>query len=269
MNARRWRLVVDPQGVTVAGDRFRLRTNGMPALTPESATDEVLGVAESGGLEEAVNELESITRRSYGQYCSVARIMETVGERWALLVVRDLLVAPKRFADLMSGLPGITRAVLSARLSDLERIGVVRPVPEDAAGVRYELTEYGHALDDIVLRLARWGVRALGEPGPGEVVTVDSLIIALRTAFRPEAAAGVALGFELRVRGIVLHAVVEDGMLRAGPGPLPGADLVITAGMTFKHLITGELPAADAAAAGVRVTGDPALLARFTKLFHL
>src|SRR4051794_10985573 len=111
MSARRWKLVVDRQGVTITNDRFRLRTSGVQTLSPESATDEVLGVVESGGLEATLDELESMIRRSHGQYCSVARIMETVGERWALLIIRDLLVSPKRFADLMTGLPGIVRHV--------------------------------------------------------------------------------------------------------------------------------------------------------------
>lgn len=126
--------------------------------------------------------------RTYGQFCGLARALEIVGERWALLIVRDLAVGPKRFTDLRQGLPKIPTNVLSTRLKELEQSDVVRRrvLPRPAAAVVYELTEYGRGLEDIVIRLGRWGARTLGEPRQDEIVTPDSMIMALRATFRPE-----------------------------------------------------------------------------------
>ncbi len=105
--------------------------------------------------------------RAYGQYCGLARAVELVGERWALLIVRDLLVGPKRFTDLRRGLPRIPTNILSARLKELERSGIVqrRVLPRPAAGVVYELTAYGGELEEVVLRLGRWGRNRSGSHG--------------------------------------------------------------------------------------------------------
>src|SRR5687768_11316326 len=129
-------------------------------------------------------------KRTYGQYCGVARALDLIGERWALLIVRDLLVGPKRYSDLRQGLPRIPTNILADRLKGLEGTGVVRreilPHPEN--GVLYELTEYGSELEDVVLRLGRWGLQSLGSPEAEDVLTVDALIMALHMTFRPEAA---------------------------------------------------------------------------------
>ncbi|HEX3464644.1 MAG TPA: winged helix-turn-helix transcriptional regulator [Candidatus Elarobacter sp.] len=210
--------------------------------------------------------------RAYGQYCGFARALEVVGERWALLVVRDLLVEPKRFTDVLRGLPGIPSNILTARLKELEAAGVVRRrlLPRPSRGVVYELTEYGLELEPVVAELGRWGAKALGDPRPDETITQDSLITALRTTFRPESARGVRAGFELRVGEIVLHARVEDGRVRVAGGPLPEADLVIHAGPGVRALMAGEVSPADALAQGVvKIDGDEALLARFAEIFRI
>src|SRR5919198_4121426 len=141
-----------------------------------------------------------MSARRFGQYCGLARALELVGERWALLVVRDLLLGPKRYTDLSRGLPRIPTNVLAARLRELEEAGVVqrRLLPRPAGSVVYELTAYGQELEDIVLRLGRWGARSLGEPRPEDVLTADSLVLALRATFRPEAARGLRASYELR-----------------------------------------------------------------------
>src|SRR4030081_1271121 len=141
-----------------------------------------------------------MTTRSYGQLWGFARAVELVGERWALLVVRDLVLGPKRFTDLRRGLPRIPTNILSVRLKELEDSGIVRRrvLPRPASGVVYELTEYGQDLDDIVLRLGLWGARSLGDPRPEEIVTTDSLILALRATFLPEAARELRASYELR-----------------------------------------------------------------------
>src|SRR5579862_7272445 len=129
-------------------------------------------------------------RRAYGQFCGFARALEVVGERWAFLIVRNLLVEPKRFTDLEQGLPGVPSNILAARLKNLEEAGIIRrrilPRPERA--IVYELTEYGLELESVVYELGRWGAKALDAPRDGEVVTADALVTALRSTFQPEAA---------------------------------------------------------------------------------
>lgn len=210
--------------------------------------------------------------RSFGQFCGVARALEVVGERWALLIVRDLLVGPRRFSDLRRGLPRIPTNILTARLKELEQAGVVhrRVLPRPAGSIVYELTDRGRGLEDVVLALGRWGAQDLGEPRPDEVVSADSLVMALRTTFRPAAAAGVRLDVELRLGDIVVHARVADGELAADVGPLPAAELVITTGPALRALLAGELePAAAVARGDVQISGAPALLVRFTELFRI
>jgi DNA-binding HxlR family transcriptional regulator len=265
----RWKLVVDEQGVTIAGDRFELRTAGVQTLPRESTFGDVLGVVESGQMEVIISELQAMTRRSYGQYCALARSLEILGERWALLIVRDLLVSPKQRDQLQRGLPMMPDYILSTRLRELTGAGIVAQVPVDGVVV-YELTERGRALEEVVLRLGRWGARMLGERRPDEIVTADSLVMALRAIFQPEEGRGVRVSYEIHVGTIVLHARVADGVLAAGTGPLPDADLSFAPGVAFKKLLSGELGAAEAIArGGVRVTGDARLLELFTRLFRL
>jgi DNA-binding HxlR family transcriptional regulator len=216
--------------------------------------------------------MESMTSRSYGQFCGFARALELVGERWALLVVRDLVLGPKRFTDLRRGLPRIPTNILSARLKELEDAGVVRRrvLPRPATGVVYELTEYGQELDDIVLRLGLWGARSLGEPAPEDIVTTDSLILALRATFLPEAARGIRASYELHLGDIVIHARIDQGTLETGEGPLAEADLLIETGPAIRALMAGELSPGEAVENGsVRLTGDADLLSRFVEVFRI
>jgi DNA-binding HxlR family transcriptional regulator len=213
-----------------------------------------------------------VISRGYGQYCGFARAAEVLGERWALLIVRDLLVGPKRFTDLLRGLAGIPSNVLSARLKELEHADIVRRrvLPRPARAVVYELTEYGLELEPVVTAIGRWGAKALGDPRPDETITIDSMITALRTTFHAEAAAGVHAGFELRLGEIVLHARVDDGRVVVAEGPLDGADLAIEAGPGIRALMAGELSPAGAIENGtVQLTGDPALLTRFAEIFRI
>jgi DNA-binding HxlR family transcriptional regulator len=213
-----------------------------------------------------------VKSRAYGQYCGFARALEVVGERWALLVVRDLLVGPKRFTDLLRGLPGIPSNVLTARLKEMESAGVAqrRVLPRPSRAVVYELTEYGMELEPVVVELGRWGAKNLGDPRPDETITVDSLITALRTTFHPEAARGFRAGYELRVGETVLHARVDDGRVAVAEGLLPDADLAIDAGPGIRALMAGEVSPADAIENGiVRVSGDPKLLTRFAEIFRI
>jgi DNA-binding HxlR family transcriptional regulator len=111
-----------------------------------------------------------MAKPGYNQYCGVARAAEVLGERWNLLIVRDLLIGPERYGELLAGLPGLSSNVLASRLRDLEARGVVRRrlLPRPASGTVYELTEYGHDLEDILSGMAAWGARSLGERTEGQ-----------------------------------------------------------------------------------------------------
>ncbi|RSN26688.1 transcriptional regulator [Streptomyces sp. WAC 05977] len=215
-----------------------------------------------------------MTARTYGQFCGLARALEIIGERWSLLVIRDLVLGPKRFDELQQGLPKIPMSILSTRLNELERHGVVqrRVLSQLDAGVVYELTEYGNDLDQIVLQLGLWGARSLGDPTADDLFTLDSAVLSLYTTFQPDAARGVHCAFEMHYGGeMVIHAVVEDGALTAGEGPHPDPDLVIEPrGPVMLKLLNGEMDAASALTSGaVAVKGDPEKLELFTRMFHI
>ncbi|MBE1579139.1 winged helix-turn-helix transcriptional regulator [Amycolatopsis roodepoortensis] len=215
-----------------------------------------------------------MTARTYGQFCGLARALEIIGERWSLLVIRDLVLGPKRFDELQQGLPKIPMSILSTRLNELERHGVVqrRVLSQLDAGVVYELTEYGNDLDQIVLQLGLWGARSLGDPTADDLFTLDSAVLSLYTTFQPDAARGVHCAFEMHYGGeMVVHAVVEDGALTAGEGPHPDPDLVIEPrGPVMLKLLNGEMDAASALTSGaVAVKGDPEKLELFTRMFHI
>lgn len=213
-----------------------------------------------------------MAKRTYGQHCGMAHAVDILGERWALLIIRDLLIGPQRYTDLRRGLAKIPSNVLTTRLKELEAAGVVERVilarPESA--VVYRLTPYGQQLEGVVLALGRWGAQSLGEPGAEDIVTPNSLTMAMRTTFNPEAARGVDASFEMHAGDIVLHMVIDDGELASSPGPLPGADLIIETGPAIRSLMAGEITPKEAIEQGVvTVKGTSALLEVFAKVFHI
>ncbi|HEV7979585.1 winged helix-turn-helix transcriptional regulator [Amycolatopsis sp.] len=211
--------------------------------------------------------------RTYGQFCGLARALEMIGERWSLLVVRDLVLGPKRFTELQRGLPKIPASILSSRLNELERSGVVhrRVLPELDAAVVYELTEYGGELDQIVLQLGLWGARSLNEKSTQGVFTLDSAILSLYTTFRPDEARGVQVAYELHYGDMIVHALVDDGALKVGEGPYSDADIVIVPkGQVMLKLLKGELNAAEAVGQGhIHIEGPAEHLHTFTRMFHV
>ncbi|MGW9112017.1 winged helix-turn-helix transcriptional regulator [Microbacterium sp. NPDC055683] len=221
--------------------------------------------------------------RGYGQYCGVATAVELIGERWALLIVRDLLVGPRRYTDLKAGLPRIPTNILSIRLKDLQAGGVVRRVPIARCGLVYELTPYGRELEPIVIALGRWGFARMGDPREGDVVTPDSLTMALRTAFQVDVAAIMPdTAYELHVGDIVLRADVRGGELAVaqlapaappvgGRAPEGEPDVVLAAGPAIRSVISGELSPADAVEQGLAhvLRGEPVLFERFAAVFHI
>ncbi|HYN93814.1 MAG TPA: helix-turn-helix domain-containing protein [Pilimelia sp.] len=202
----------------------------------------------------------------------MARALEMVGERWGMLIVRDLILGPKRFTELQQGLAKISTSILSARLNELEASGVVRRrvLPQLDAAVVYELTEYGAELEGILLQLGLWGARSLGEPAEGEQFTRDSAILSLYTTFRPEYAEGVQLSYELHFGPMVLHALIDDGGLKVAEGGYTDADLVIWAYGSIRPLLAGEMTTQEALDHGlVSLTGDRHLFDRFVDFFPI
>lgn len=211
-------------------------------------------------------------KRTYGQYCGLARAAELVGERWALLIIRDLLVGARRFSDLHRGLPKIPTNILTSRLKELEASGIVRRVVRERpqSGVAYELTERGRELEPAVIAFARWGAQALGEPRPGEIVTEDSLVMALRTTFRPDAAGDTEASYQIELGDITLHARVKGGAVEAGGGAIIEPDLVIEPGPHLRELLAGELDPATARREGlVALKGRLRLFPRFVEMFRI
>lgn len=213
-----------------------------------------------------------VTKRAYGQFCGFARAMEIVGERWAMLVIRDLLVGPKRFGELQRGLPKIPTNILTTRLKELEAAGIVRrrASSQPGGGVLYELTERGQQLEEPVLAIGRWGAKLLDAPRPDEIVTNDSMIMALRTTFKPQAAKGVHASYELRMGPVVIHAQIDDGKIVAGAGPLPDADCIIEAGPKLRAVMAGEITPREALQEKIaQVTGNAHLFDRFAEMFRI
>ncbi|MDQ1561036.1 MAG: hypothetical protein QOE85_377 [Actinomycetota bacterium] len=213
--------------------------------------------------------------RDYGQYGGITQALELVGERWAMLIVRDLLVGPRRYGELAAGLPRIPSNILAARLKELQAAGVLRRVPHSRVIV-YELTPYGRELEPVVLALGAWGFKAMGDPREEQIITPDSMTMDLRTAFRPQVAANLpstayAARFGpaellIRVDGSSLDVRRSDLTREDGP-----VDLAFAAGPGIHRLISGKLAPDRAISTGVvevlRGRGD--LLDRFASTFHL
>ncbi|MBZ0284305.1 MAG: winged helix-turn-helix transcriptional regulator [Anaerolineae bacterium] len=209
--------------------------------------------------------------RSYNQFCALAYALDVIGERWTLLIVRELLAGPRRFKDLLDGLPDISTNLLSERLKSLEQQGILcrRVLPPPAGSAVYQLTECGQALEVAVLELGKWGSRLL--PSSLEGLAMPSLgatALAIKAFFRPEQAQHANEIYELHLGHEVLQVQIEDGMLHVRQGQTQKADAVLHTEMpVFMGLFAGQLKPEDALAAGlIRVEGDPDGLSRFLTL---
>lgn len=205
-----------------------------------------------------------MTERSYNQFCGVARALDLVGERWALLVVRDLVLGPKRFTDLQADLPGIATNVLVARVRELARNGIVRrrALPPPAAATVYELTEYGRELEPVLLALGRWGATSLGVPRPEQTIRSGWIGVAMRAYSVPEASVGTGASLELRLDDGTLNVRLDDGQVTIGHGPIENPSLTIeAANLTLLALLRRIAPAEELIDQGLlRVDGDEQLL---------
>jgi DNA-binding HxlR family transcriptional regulator/putative sterol carrier protein len=213
------------------------------------------------------------TMRTYGDGCPIARALDFVGERWALLVVRELLLGPKRYTDLRRGLPNASPNVLSERLRELERAGVVRrrKLPPPAGARVYELTDWGLELEEIVMSLGHWGARSPASPSEAPIVSADSVILALRARFDAGAADGLRADYELRLGEDRFRVEVADGEIQAARASADQADATIDADPdTLSAVLWGGRSLADAQRSGtMTIDGDEAAVQRFVRLFPM
>lgn len=210
----------------------------------------------------------------YGQYCPVARALEVVGERWTLLISRELMFGPRRFTDLRAGLPGISTNVLTSRLKDLETLGLVskRTLPAPASSVVYELTDAAGGLVTVLTTMTEWGMSLLGHPRPDDEVRSAWLVLALTvTATEPDDGPTEDASIcELRITddtpaGRSFHIVRRGRHLTPVEGPAADPDAVIT--MTSETLIaiaSGDLDPTDETAGDlITAAGDVGDARRF------
>jgi DNA-binding HxlR family transcriptional regulator len=213
------------------------------------------------------------SKRSYGEACRFAHALDLVGERWALLVVRELLLGPKRFTDLRTGLPHASSNILSERLRDLEQGGVIqrRKLPPPAASWVYELTEWGRELEPIVTKLGAWGARSPFPPDSREIGP-DSIVLALRSLFDAEAAGDLEATYELRIGEERFRVEIGGGELDLirGAAADPAPSIAVPDAPTLAAVLTGELPLDDALGSGaVQIEGGKQTAKRFLRLFPM
>jgi DNA-binding HxlR family transcriptional regulator len=210
-------------------------------------------------------------KRRYGDPCGIARGLDVVGERWALLTVRELLLGPRRFTDLRESLPGASPNVLSQRLDDLQMAGVVQRLrlPPPAASWVYELTPWGYELEDVLLAMARWGSQS-GAVAEHEL-SPRALLIAMRTTYAPASPRDAAGRFELHIADESFAVATGNGSITVAAGRVPSPDAVIWSGSAaLRAVIFGDRALADALRSGaLRIDGDAgaaaALLASFRR----
>ena len=210
--------------------------------------------------------LTIVSRRTYDQYCAVARALDVVGERWTLLLVRELLTGPKRFKDLLDGLSGIGATLLTARLKDLEGNGILRraTLPPPAGSKVYELTDLGRSLEPVVIALSRWGLKLLDAPRREDVSRPGWEMVALQSSLELKAVHGRKETYEFRVHGELFHVQVEGDVAEVRQGPAADPDLTISGDTeTLLSIAAGRLTLAEAIEAGAIATeGDRGSLTR-------
>ncbi|HYJ82274.1 MAG TPA: winged helix-turn-helix transcriptional regulator [Allosphingosinicella sp.] len=211
-------------------------------------------------------------KRRYDDACGTAHALDLIGERWALLVMRELMLGPKRFSDLRSDLPGISANVLTQRLEGLEAAGLLvrRRLPPPASAQVYELTPWGYEAEPIVQSLGKWAARSPAHD-PTLPISATSIMLSFRTMFDPARAGDfrARIGFRLGAESFL--AEVEDGRFESGRAEIEDADVVFTGTPTgLAAFVYGGQPIEALEAAGIlSVEGKSETANRFTTLFPL
>jgi DNA-binding HxlR family transcriptional regulator len=207
----------------------------------------------------------------YQQYCGLARALDVAGDRWTLLIVRELAPGPRRFTDLVDGLPGISRKLLTERLRELERDGVIarQELPPPAARQVYELTDDGRDLAEAMAGLIGWGARRLGDRTPTERFRARWAAVGMASLADREAAKGVSETYQYLIGRSAFHFTVDDGSIRLDDGEARDPAVVLTTDEeTWADIVSGKITASSAAATGrLTVAGDPQAARRLGKIF--
>lgn len=212
------------------------------------------------------------SKRTYEDGCATAHALDLIGERWALLVVRELILGPKRFTDLRAGLPGISPNVLTQRLEELEESGLLRrrKLPPPASSWVYELTDRGLELEQVIMVLGRWGAKS---PSllQGYPLSIDALVLSFRTMFSARLAADFAATIELRIGEDRFRATVANGELELVRGSADAPDAIVEGTTeTLVAVVYGGRKFAEAVKSGeLTVEGDKAAAKRFLTLFPI
>lgn len=215
--------------------------------------------------------LTPMKNRRYNQFCALACALDVVGERWTLLIIRELLAGPRRFTDLVAGLPGISTNLLSDRLKGLEQQGILgrRVLPPPAGSTVYELTPLGQSLQTVMIELGKWGSQFLPDSLEGVALpSMGATTLAIQAFFHPEQATALNETYELHIDDEVLQVQVADGALQMCQGHAQHADAIFHTTMpVFMGLFAGQLQPDAAVADGlVQVEGDVEALYRFLSL---
>ncbi|HEX8241676.1 MAG TPA: helix-turn-helix domain-containing protein [Allosphingosinicella sp.] len=223
-------------------------------------------------LQKITDPERSASRRRYDDACGTAHALDLIGERWALLVIRELMLGPKRFSDLRSDLPGISANVLTQRLEGLEASGLLvrRRLPPPASTQVYELTPWGYEAEPIVQSLGKWAARSPAHD-PTLPISATSIMLSFRTMFDAERARHfrARIGFSLGAEQFL--AEVEDGRFENGRAEIVATDVVFTGTPTgLAAFVYGGQPIEALEEAGIlKLDGDEAVAARFATLFPL
>jgi DNA-binding HxlR family transcriptional regulator len=204
--------------------------------------------------------------RSYGQYCSVAKALDVVGDRWTLLIIRELLTQGAcRYTDLRAGLPGIATNMLADRLRELEAAGLVRRSEAEppVATPLFQLTDAGRELEPVLLALGEWGIRFMLEPAPGDEFRSQWFAFPALTFLRDSEPGARPAAIELRSADRPAVIEIDGGTIRTRLGAAASPDLVLTGPPRLIYaLLLGFASPAQAAERGLEITGDLAVLRR-------
>lgn len=198
-----------------------------------------------------------MSKRTYGQYCGLARGLDVLGERWTFLIVRELMLGARRYSELERALDGIGTNLLAERLKSLQASGVIERDGDSRRGA-YVLTEVGRELEPAVLSLARWGVLHFGAPQPGEDVSGEWAVLGIRALIDDERTEGMRDRFLFDIEGQQSHLVLDDGSVQAAVGPIEDWDVRITADGPTLMAVGARVRAVDEAISSgdMRVEGD-------------
>src|SRR6266516_679636 len=213
-----------------------------------------------------------MTRRNYGQYCGLAAALDVLGERWTLLIIRELLLGPRRYGELLAELPGIGTNLLADRLKFLVEHGVLRRSGATGSERGYELTELGEQLKAPILGLARWGLTMLGAPSGEELARPHWGFLAVQAMLDPSRAAGIDEAYEFHVGEADFHISIKDGHPRAVEGKFAGTPAMraTTDAATFLEIGAKQLTPFEALATGrLLLEGDTSATMRCCGLLGL